>query len=56
MPNSMDPSRQGGPPNIGMRPGMNPPRGPALGPMGPGYGPGGMRGPPPGKIRIFLID
>jgi len=49
MPNSMDPSRQGGPPGIGMSPRMNAPRGPALGPMGPaGYGPASMRGPPPG--------
>ncbi|XP_055858229.1 single-stranded DNA-binding protein 3 isoform X2 [Episyrphus balteatus] len=48
MPNSMDPTRQGGPPGMGpMNPRMNPPRGPGMGPMGPAtYGPG-MRGPPP---------
>ncbi|XP_055319750.1 single-stranded DNA-binding protein 3 isoform X17 [Sitodiplosis mosellana] len=50
MPNSMDPTRQGGPPGIGpINPRMNPPRGPSIGGPIPGaYGPGGMRGPPPG--------
>lgn len=43
----------GGPPNIGMNPRMNPPRGPALGPMPGAYGPGGMRGPPPGMIDLI---
>lgn len=46
MPNSLDPTRQGGPPGIGMNPLMNPPRGPGMGPMPGGYG-AGMRGPPP---------